>query len=79
MSWPPSLLHLRIRGRSRGFGLWLPLFIIWPPITLLALTLSPLAIVLAALSWPTGWGRPMLLAGPGRHSSGCSARFEGFD
>ncbi len=31
MSWPPSFLRLRIRGRRRGFGLWLPLFIIGHP------------------------------------------------
>jgi|TARA_B100002003_G_C13960599_1_gene465344 hypothetical protein len=74
MSWPPSILRLRIQGRSRGFGLWLPLFIIWPPIVLLAFALSPLVIVLAALLWPTGWGRPMLLSGPSFFRLFCSLR-----
>jgi hypothetical protein len=60
--------------RGRGFGLWLPLFIVWPPIALLALALSPLVVVLAALLWPTGWGRPLLLAGPSLFRLFCALR-----
>jgi hypothetical protein len=41
---------------------------------LLALALSPLVVILAALLWPTGWGRPLLLAGPSIFKLFCSLR-----
>jgi len=64
MIWPPSLLGFRIRNENRGFGFWLPLFLIWPPIVLAALVMLPWVILLSLLLWPSGWGRPMLLTGP---------------
>ena len=64
MIWPPSLLGFRIRGVGRGFGLWLPLFLVWPPFVLAALAMLPLVILLALLLWPIGWGRTLLLTGP---------------
>tara|TARA_B100000315_G_scaffold164363_1_gene153008 strand:+ start:4403 stop:4648 length:246 start_codon:yes stop_codon:yes gene_type:complete len=63
-----------MQRRGRRFGLWLPLFIVWPPIALLALAFSPLVIVVAALLWPTGWGKPLLLAGPSLFRLFCSFR-----
>ena len=64
MMWPPSLLRLRILNGKHRFGLWLPLFIVWPPVVIIALALLPFVLALSALLWPTGWGRPLLLAGP---------------
>ena len=64
MIWPPSLLGFRIRNANRGFGLWLPLFLIWPVIVLVALALLPLVLLLSLLLWPSGWGRTVLLTGP---------------
>jgi len=64
MIWPPSLLGFRIGSVKRGFHLWLPLFLVWPPVLLMALALFPLVLVLALLLWPIGWGRTMLLTGP---------------
>ncbi len=64
MTFPPSILRLRIRDEGHRFGLWLPLILIWPVFLALALALAPLVLVTAAILWPTGWGRPLLLAGP---------------
>ncbi len=74
MIWPPSVLRLRIHNRDRRLGLWLPLFIIWPPIVLLALAIFPLVIVIAVLLWPIGRGKRVLLAGPLLFSVFCSLR-----
>lgn len=64
MIWPPSLLGLRIRNAKSRFGLWLPLFLVWPPFVLAALVMFPLVLLLALLLWPKGWGRTLLLTGP---------------
>ena len=74
MMWPPSLLRVRIQGTKRRFGLWLPLFLAWPPLVLLALAFLPFVLILAALLWPTGRGRPLLLAGPLFFGLFCSLR-----
>lgn len=64
MIWPPSLLVFRVRNETKGFQLWLPWFLIWQPLALVALAFSPLVFLLALLLWPTGWGRTLLLTGP---------------
>ena len=74
MSLPPSLLRVRIQGAKRRFGLWLPLFLAWPPLVLLALALFPLVLLLAALLWHRGWGKPLLLAGPAFFRLFCALR-----
>ena len=74
MMWPPSLLRLRIRNGKHRFGLWLPLFIVWPPVVLMALALLPFVLTLSALLWPTGLGKPLLLAGPLFFRLFCSLR-----
>lgn len=74
MIWPPSLLRVRVHGRSQRFSLWLPLFIVWLPTLALAAVISPLMMVLAALLWPLGWGRPFLFAGPLLFRLFCSLR-----
>ena len=74
MMWPPSLLRLRIRNGKHRFGLWLPLFIVWPPVVLMGLALLPFVLALSALLWPTGLGRPLLLVGPRFFGLFCSFR-----
>ncbi len=64
MMWPPSILKLRIHNQHRHFGLWLPLFLLWPLMVMLAIVLSPLVLVSAVILWPKGWGKPLLLGGP---------------
>lgn len=64
MMWPPSVLRLRIHSRRRHFGLWLPLFLIWPLLVVLFLLLSPLVLAVAIILWRTNWGKLLLLGGP---------------
>ena len=74
MIWPPSVLRVRIQNGRRGFGLWLPLILLWPPIVLIALALFPIILVLAAVMWCGGWGRPLLLSGPSFFRLFCALR-----
>jgi hypothetical protein len=52
MKLPPILVRLRIRPAGRrGFGLWLPVVLLWPlalPLVLLALLLCAIADLLTA-------------------------------
>ncbi len=74
MMFPPSILRLHIQDSHRRLTLWLPLFILWPPIALAALLLFPVVLLLAALLWPTGWGKRLLLIGPRLFGLYCSIR-----
>ena len=74
MIWPPSILRIRIQSGRRGFRIWLPLCLFWPPAAVVMALLAPLVIVLAALVWPFGWGRPVLLTGPLLFKLFCSLR-----
>lgn len=74
MIWPPSLLGIRIGRETRGFRLWLPLFLIWPPVLLLALAFLPLVLLLSLMLWPAGWGRTILLTGPWFFRMFCALR-----
>ena len=48
MKAPPMLMHVRIHGKKRRPGLWLPLFLLLPLGLVLLIILSPL-ILLAAI------------------------------
>ena len=74
MIWPPSLLDFRIKGVKRGFRLWLPLFLVWPPFLLIALAMFPLVLLLALLMLPFGRGRTLLLIGPWFFRMFCALR-----
>ena len=74
MIWPPSLLDFRIKGVKRGFHLWLPLFLVWPPFLLIALAMFPLVLLLALLMLPFGRGRTLLLIGPWFFRMFCALR-----
>ncbi len=64
MTLPPSILRLQLRGPQRRIRLWLPLFLLWPPLAIVGLILAPLVLLAAVVLWPRGWGRPVLMAGP---------------
>ncbi len=69
MNWlPPSLMKLHFNGSRHGFGLWLPIFLLWPVglAFLLAafLIMLPFAIIALLFSWDAGWWRPMILGLP---------------
>ena len=74
MIWPPSVLRVKIRTRDKRFVLWLPLFLVWPLGFAVLAILAPFMLVLAALLWPVGWARPLLLAGPLLFRLFCSLR-----
>jgi len=64
MTFPPSLMRLRVRTSQHRFGLWLPLFIMWPIFILLGIVLFPFVLIGAILFWRRGWARTLLLSGP---------------
>ena len=61
MKRPPILMHLRIRGEEKGFGLWLPLFLLLPLALVVFIILSPLILIAVLILWPSGWGKRALL------------------
>ncbi|MBM4032589.1 MAG: hypothetical protein FJ291_12495 [Planctomycetes bacterium] len=75
MTWPPSLLRIRIvKGGRKRVGLWLPLLLVWPLAVVLWLVLLPLLLVAAILWWPSGRGKRLLLAGPAIFRVFCALR-----
>jgi hypothetical protein len=57
MNRPPLLMHVRIKNNKTNFGLWLPLFLLFPIPLLIMLALSPLILIILLIMWPSGWGR----------------------
>ena len=52
MTFPPSILRVRVRRREgRGFGLWLPLLLLWPISVGLWLALLPPVLVVSTVFW----------------------------
>jgi hypothetical protein len=45
MKRPPLLMRVHIRGKERGFGLWLPLFLLIPLGLALVIAFSPLIVI----------------------------------
>jgi galactitol-specific phosphotransferase system IIC component len=64
MMRPPLFLRVRFHGKRRGFGLWLPLFLIWPLFLAGALLLLPLVLLAAIILFPFGWSLTVLMFGP---------------
>ena len=60
MKRPPVLMHVKIRGERRGFGLWLPLFLVLPLALALFIILSPLKLIAILVFWPRGWRKRAL-------------------
>jgi hypothetical protein len=61
MKRPPMLMHVKIQGEDRGFGLWLPLFLLLPLALVVFIILSPLILIALIVLWPSGWGKRALL------------------
>jgi hypothetical protein len=61
-------MKLRIKNTEHNFGLWLPLFLIWPIVLvcLLAvfLILLPFGLLAMIFTWQLGWWRPLVLGVP---------------
>ena len=68
MKWPPYLLKMQLEDRRHSFGLWLPLFLIWPVIMVLGLVvfliLLPFALLSVLFTWSTVCARPLFLGVP---------------
>jgi uncharacterized membrane protein YqjE len=60
MKRPPMLMHVKIRGERRGFGLWLPLFLLLPLALAAFIILSPLILIAILVFWPRGWRKKAL-------------------
>ena len=74
MNAPPLLIKISIPFESSTGRLWLPLFLIYPFLAVLALILLPLVLVAALLLWPMGWSRTVILAGPYLYRLICALR-----
>jgi len=60
MKRPPMLMHVKIRGDGRGFGLWLPLFLLLPLALAVFIVVSPLILISILVFWPRGWRKRAL-------------------
>ncbi len=57
----PLMFRLRIKKKNcRGFGLWLPLFLIWLIVLPLLILPAPLILLAVLILWPAGKGKPVL-------------------
>ena len=74
MSIPPCLMYLHIHNEEHSFGLWLPLFLAWLILAVLALALLPIFLILLIVALPFGWGEFMLLLGPRFYNVLCALR-----
>ena len=74
MKRPPMLMHVEIRGEKRGFGLWLPLFLLLPLALVVFIVLSPLILIAVIVLWPSGWGKRALLILGAACEAFCSMR-----
>ena len=64
MNRPPLIMRLRILDNNRNVRLWLPIFLLYPILLVLAILLAPLALIAGLLLWPWGWGKALLLSIP---------------
>ena len=61
MSCLPLVMRLRILNDKNNIRLWLPIFLLYPFILVLALVAEILAIAAFILLWPWEWGRKLPL------------------
>jgi hypothetical protein len=62
MKWPPMWIRVKIKNENTRFGIWLPLFLLWPLVLVLLIAFSPFIIIGIAVLWPSGWGKLAWLA-----------------
>ncbi len=70
---PPLIMRIRIRNSNTKFGLWIPLFVIFPIVAVLMIALAPLALLAALIVLPFGYARTVLCA-PALFSVICAMR-----
>jgi hypothetical protein len=65
MILPPSVIRLRTYGNDRRkMNLWLPVCMLWPPVVLIALLLTPIAVPVLWFAAGRGRRRWAVMAGP---------------
>ena len=75
MNTPPLIMRLRLKRNGRmGMSLWLPLFLIYPFVAVLALLLLPLLFVAALILLPLGCSRTVVLLYPRLYGVVCALR-----
>ncbi len=74
MMRPPVWMHIKIRGERRGFGLWLPLFLLLPLALVVLIILSPLILIGVLILWSSGRGKWALFVLPAAFGVFCSMR-----
>jgi hypothetical protein len=74
MKRPPVWMHIKIQGEHRGFGLWLPLFLLLPLALVVLIILSPLILIGLIILWPSGRGKKALFVLPAAFAVFCSLR-----
>ena len=79
MKRPPMLMHVKIQGGQRRFGLWLPLFLLLPLALVVLIVLSPLLLIALLVLWPSGWAQKSLLVLWAAVDTFCSMRGLGID
>jgi hypothetical protein len=62
MKWPPMLMHVKIKNHDTNFGIWLPLFLLFPLTLVLLIAFSPLILVALLVLWCCGWGNWVRMA-----------------
>jgi hypothetical protein len=60
MKRPPLFLRLRIPGKKRRPGCWLPIFLLLPLALALLIVLAPVMLVVGAVVRRRGWRKPQL-------------------
>ena len=56
-------IHIHERGKKR-IRLWLPMFLIWLPLIVLMIVLSPIFLFIGIVAWIRGYGKIFLFAIP---------------
>ncbi len=68
MNLPPMIMRVKIDQPDRKVNLWLPLFLIFPVVTIIMLVLliilSPLILLAAIIFWRFGWSRLLIFSFP---------------
>ncbi|TET49954.1 MAG: hypothetical protein E3J55_03565 [Dehalococcoidia bacterium] len=59
MKRPPMLMHVKIHGKKRRPGLWLPLFLLVPLALVLLIVLSPLILLAVIILRVSGRRKPL--------------------
>jgi hypothetical protein len=73
MNRPPCIMRVKIRNKNTKFGIWIPLFLIFPIVAILMIALAPLALLAAIIVLPFGYARTVLCA-PALFSVLCAMR-----